>query len=83
LEVDPAMAVTCRQLEPRHQPRPKSSASKSAAPAAVSSANRSSGIRSIPAGSESTLLSRRTIRPKSCVVEPQPPLSSYVKEPAA
>jgi hypothetical protein len=49
----------------------------------VSSANRSSGIRSIAAGIESTLLSRRTIHPKSCVGRTATPLSSYMKEPAA
>jgi hypothetical protein len=63
LEVDPAMAVTCRQLQPRHQPMAKSSASKSAA---VSSANPPSGIRSIPSGIETTLHSPGTIRPKYC-----------------
>ena len=63
MEVNPAMAVTCRQLEPRHQPRPKSSASKSAA---VSSANPPSGIRSIAVRIETTLHSPGTIRPKSC-----------------
>jgi hypothetical protein len=79
MEVDPAMAVTCRQLEPRHQPRPKSSASKSAA---VSSANPRAAPVASPPGSR-----RRCTAPGPSVrnlvhIEPQAPLSSYMGNPA-